>query len=89
MRDADREPLVEQLVRHHVPVGDLARERREAGASPSQSAAIGAQGWDHRRPTVVKLATFASGCACRPVDRRKWSRRAGSRMTSRYFGSRR
>ena len=28
-RDADREPLVEQLVGHHEPVGDLARERRE------------------------------------------------------------
>ena len=29
--DADREPLVEQLVRHHVPVDDAAREHGQDG----------------------------------------------------------
>jgi len=32
--DAEREPLVEQLVGHHEPVRDPARDRREPRAEP-------------------------------------------------------
>ena len=34
LRHADREPLVEQLVRHHEPVDDACRERREDEREP-------------------------------------------------------
>ena len=34
VRDADRKPFVEQLVRHHVPVGDAARQHGETAAEP-------------------------------------------------------
>ena len=65
--DADREALVEQLVRHHIPVSDLARQPGEHGREhepesrrPDLVAARGEEGLPQASPALA-----SSACGCR------------------------